>query len=202
MGGFYFGCYSGDANVETVSADSMVYHWNKTKKLSNVTGLDRAHTTADLVIKEGTHKGKLVIFRSTGESVDAGGSQANYKLESYIWDGVNDTLLTIDDTGKVAGVELEKTFTDGKDGIYFMMEIAILSDDNDSLCHWNSSEGVNRVLDSAMELEVENPPLDGNNGFYFVETTLSTQWKTSPDLVCDLGMFDVPLSAYYNAKGE
>ena len=106
--GFYFGCYSGDANAEGASMDSKVYHWNNTKKLS-VTP-KKLRTTADLVIKEGTYKGNIVVFESTGESVDIGGTQKNYKILSYIWDGVNNTLTMIDN-GSSIGVELEKPFT-------------------------------------------------------------------------------------------
>ena len=132
-GGFYLGAYSGDANAEpgsNTSKDSTVYHWNNTKKLTQIP-IENAQTTADLVIAEGQHAGKII------------------------------------------GVELEKPFTDGKDGIYFMMEIflqipGINSDDWDAICHWNSTNGVKNIYMSTRELEVENPPLDGNNGFYFV----------------------------------
>ena len=106
------------------------------------------------------------------------------------------------------------------------METTILSEDMDALYHWNKSEGVKKVHDSVMELEVKNPPSDGNNGFYFVETELRTAIKTSDDLknmqpgmvstdmklyhctgsttslVCDLGVFRVPDSSFVNASGD
>ena len=224
VGGFYMGTYSGDINAQagTASKDTAVYHWNSTKRLTKAT-LANAQTTADLVIASGDHKGKIVLFYTT-ESADIAG-QSNYRLHTYIWDGANN-VLTMMDNGSRFGVEIEKPFTDGHDGIYFMVEGVILSDDADFLSHWNSTDGYSVVYSSTMELEVENPPLDGNNGFYFVVSELNgnpeylnksvdvgafsadvkfyhcSSWRVSPDIVADLGLFDVPASAYLNVSGD
>lgn len=227
VGGFYFGCYSGDANAEpaSTSKDCTVYHWNNTKKLTQI-NIQKAQTTADLVITSGDHKGSIVAFYTTVLEVPELNTsvERDYFLNTYIWNGATNTLTTI---GDGFGVELEKPFTDGHDGIYFMMEIFIGSDDMDALCHWSSSSGFKILHSSFMEMEVENPPLDGNNGFYYVHTNIYTtpkaqgvksldvgmvgvnmklyhciDWNTSVDLVNDLGSFDVPASAYVNTSGD
>ena len=223
-GGFYFGCYSGDANAEPTSAskESTVYHWNSTKKLSQIS-VKNAQTTADLVIKSGDHKGSIVAFVASNP-VRMINQEYDYTLTTYIWNGVSGVITTV---GEGFGVELEKPFTDGHDGIYFMMETVFMSDDFDSLCHWNNASGFKILQSSPMELEVEDPPSDGNNGFYYVTSSIYNtparqraqsvdvgmlgvnmrlyhciDWNTSPDLVCNLGSFDVPASAYANTSGD
>ncbi|MBR0232990.1 MAG: hypothetical protein IJQ47_02990, partial [Synergistaceae bacterium] len=126
-------------------------------------------------------------------------------------------------------VELEKPFTDGKDGIYFMMEMLVGSDDMDTLYHWNPSNNTRIVISSQMELEVETPPLDGNVGFYFVEATTITPdshdqdtpvkfgmvsvdmklqhctgWEAAENVktVSNLGTFVVPQSSFYDVSGD
>ncbi|MBQ7561556.1 MAG: hypothetical protein IJS99_06960 [Synergistaceae bacterium] len=229
-GGFYFGCYSGDANAEpggNTSKDCALYHWNKTKNLTRA-NITNAQTTADLVVKAGQHAGKIVAFVYTGESYVITNNQKLYRIDTYLWDGINNTSIMIDN-GRMVATELEKPFTDGSDGLYFMMEMLILSYDADSLCHWNPSNGFKIVDYSAMELEIENPPLDGGNGFYYVKSAVNrtpvsidkinssvdigmvsvdiklyhcTGWVKSPDLVCDLGLFDAPANAYEGASGD
>ena len=226
-GGFYFGCYSGDVNAEptSTSRDSTVYHWNNTKKLSQIS-VQNAQTTADLVIKSGDHKGSIVAFNTTAviDPISGGTIERDYNLHIYIWNGASGALTSV---GDGFGVELEKPFTDGRDGIYYMMEIYIGSDDMDALCHWNNAEGRKIMQASFMEMEVENPPLDGNNGFYYVQTDIyrtakgqgaqsidvgmvgvnmklyhCIDWNTSIDLVYNLGSFDVPASAYAKTSGD
>ena len=227
VGGFYFGCYSGDANAEPISTskDCTVYHWDNTKKLSQI-NVQNAQTTADLVIKSGDHKGSIVAFYTTAAASPISGDviERDYILHTYIWDGATNTLTTV---GDGFGVELEKPFTDGHDGIYFMMEVFFGSNDLDAVCHWSSSSGFKIMNSSGMELEVEDPPLDGNNGFYYVLTDIyrtpkgqgvqsldvgmlgvnmklyhCIDWNTSHDLVNNLGSFDVPASAYANTSGD
>ena len=228
VGGFYFGCYSVDANAEPISTskDCNVYHWNNTKNLSQIS-IQKAETTADLVIASGDHKGSIVAFYTTpvADPTSSGDViERDYTLHTYIWNGANNTLTTV---GDGFGVELEKPFTDGHDGIYFMMEVFFGSDDLDAVCHWNTSSGFKIMNSSGMELEVEDPPLDGNNGFYYVLTDIyrtprgqgvqsldvgmlgvnmklyhCIDWNTSHDLVNNLGSFDVPASAYVNTSGD
>ena len=229
-GGFYFGAYSGDINAvpgSNTSKDCTVYHWNNTKKLTQ-TSVKNAQTTADLVIAEGQHAGKIVTFVYAA----ATNLNSDFKIESYIWDGVNNVDTRIDD-GTMIGAELEKPFNDGSNGIYFMMELTLASEDSDALCHWNNTEGVKTIMSSDMELEVENPPLDNNVGFYFVNTnfradspeivskdgqiTVSvdvgmvsvdmklyhcTGWTTYPQVVCDLGVFRAPANAFVGASND
>ncbi len=224
IGGFYFGCYSGDANAEPTSTnkESTGYHYNSTKKLSQIS-VKNATTTADLVIKSGDHKGSIVAFVAT-KPVQVINQEYDYTLNTYIWNGVSGALTTV---GDGFGVELEKPFSDGHDGIYFMMETVFVSEDFDAICHWNSSNGFKIMNSSIMELEVEEPPLDGNNGFYYVTADIydtpkrqgaqsvdvgmlgvnmrlyhCIDWNTSHDLVNDLGSFDVPASAYEKTSGD
>ena len=224
IGGFYFGCYSGDANAEptSTSKDCTVFHWNRSKGLSEIS-IKKAQTTADLVIKSGDHKGSIVAF-VTSNPVRVIRQEYDYTLSIYIWNGTSGAITMV---GEGFGVELEKPFTDGHDGIYFMMETVFGSEDLDSLCHWNSTGGFKILQSSPMELEVEDPPSDGNNGFYYVESSIyntpkrqGTQsvdvgmlgvnmklyhcidWNTSVDLVNNLGSFDVPASAYEKASGD
>ena len=218
LGGFYLGCYSGDPNAEpgTASKDSVIYHWDKTHKLASL-DVPRAQTTADLVLKAGTYLGHIMLFSYTGASVDIGGK--NYQITPYLWDGANNKLTKMTKTSGDWGVELGKPFSDGSDGIYFMMERFIGSDDLDALMHWNPSENEKEIAFSTTELEIENPPSDGNVGFYYVASDLigskdmyiSTHlyhcidWKTSIDHVCSMGSFDVPKSALsgdYNSTRE
>lgn len=182
VGGFYFGCYSGDANAEPISTskDCTVYHWNNTKNLSQIS-IQKAETTADLVIASGDHKGSIVAFYTTpvADPTSSGDViERDYTLHTYIWNGANNTLTTVGDGFGV-------------------------------------------------ELEVEDPPLDGNNGFYYVLTDIyrtprgqgvqsldvgmlgvnmklyhCIDWNTSHDLVNNLGSFDVPASAYVNTSGD
>lgn len=227
IGGFYFGCYSGDANAEptSTSRDCTVFHWNRSKGLSEIS-IKKAQTTAELVIKSGDRKGSIVAFYTTTVSSPISGDtiEEDYNIHTYIWNGVSGALTSL---GDGFGVELEKPFTDGHDGIYFMMEIFFGSDDMDALCHWNSSNGFKILQSSPMELEVEDPPSDGNNGFYYVESSIYNtpkrqgaqnvdvgmlgvnmklyhciDWNTSVDLVNNLGSFDVPASAYEKASGD
>lgn len=226
VGGFYLGCYSGDVNAEpsSTSKDCAVYHWNKSKGLTSA-DLPKAQTTADLVIKAGTHKGSIVTFYTTVLDVPELGMtvERDYFLHTYIWDSANNILTSL---GDGFGAELEKPFSDGHDGIYFMMEIFVGSDDWDALCHWNKSQGIKYIQQSTMELEVEDPPMDGNNGFYYVESRIDWKtsadktkveagsletgmrlyhcagWNVSLDLVAHLGSFDVPASAYANLSGD
>ena len=246
-GGFYFGCYSGDANAQGESMDSKVYHWNSAKTITkaNLNGSERFRTTADLVIKKADHSqntyaGSLVVFQEEGSGVDAGGAQQNHVIKPYIWDGNKGTMTEIPMTNTSSttepgeasgdvGVELEKPFTDGKDGIYFMMEMLVGSDDMDTLYHWNPSNNTRIVISSQMELEVETPPLDGNVGFYFVEATTITPdshdqdtpvkfgmvsvdmklqhctgWEAAENVktVSNLGTFVVPQSSFYDVSGD
>lgn len=224
IGGFYFGCYSGDANAEptSTSRDCTVFHWNRSKGLSEIS-VKNAQTTADLVIKSGDHKGSIVAF-VTSNPVRVIRQEYDYTLSIYIWNGTSGALTMV---GEGFGVELEKPFTDGHDGIYFMMETVFVSEDFDAICHWNSSNGFKIMNSSIMELEVEEPPLDGNNGFYYVTADIydtpkrqgaqsvdvgmlgvnmrlyhCIDWNTSHDLVNDLGSFDVPASAYEKTSGD
>ncbi len=200
-GGFYFGCYSGDANAEpggNTTKECTVYHWNKTKGLTKTT-IENAQTTADLVLKEGMYAGNIVIFAYTGEAVQIG-SQKDYKMRNYIWDGVKNNVIgpiydSNNDTG--VGVELEKPFGDGDKGIYYMMESVIASEDADALMHWNSSEGSKMVTHSAMKLEVEEPPSDGNNGFYFVMTNLLSNFNLNSQEFSLLYRWEMNCAIYY-----
>ncbi len=143
---------------------------------------------------------------------------------NYIWDGANNVVTSM---GYSLGVKLEKPFSDGKDGIDFTMEMYIsplISDDTDALCHWDARNGEGLIsLALLTELEVENPPLDGNGGFYFVQnsvmpqnvdvSTKTCQTKatfyhcagiTSGDVkeVRELGIFGFPPSTFDNISGD
>ena len=132
--------------------------------------LKNAQTTADLVITSGRYEGNILVFApsTAGSTIGSIDIPAN-----YIWDGANNVVTSM---GYSLGVELEKPFSDGKDGIYFIMEMYIsplISDDTDALCHWDARNGEGLIsLALLTELEVEDPPLDGNGGFYFVQNSV------------------------------
>ena len=62
--------------------------------------------------------------------------------------------------------------TDGQNGIYFMMERTINSDDMDILCHWDSSISVD------------------------IKLYHCTGWTESTDLVYNFGLFEAPKNAF------
>ena len=90
------------------------------------------------------------------------------------------------------------------------------SDEKDAVYYWNgsSSSAPVKVWDSSSELEVEDPPLDGKGGFYFVNVssdfTRSADKMVSSDMTLlhgtingldstlsyDLGEFRAPLSTF------
>ena len=220
-------------SVAGTSKDCGVYHWTKDEtdngKLISV-DIKNAMTTADLVIAEGKYAHGIVIFRPYSASYDitSGDTSTSGDVEglmrNYIWNGT--TSRDYVDLGNGIGVELEKPFSDGKDGIYFMMEMflsGISSDDWDALCHWEAGKSLDVISLSTTELEVEEPPLDGNGGFYFVQSftspnSVDIKAKTgkvkmvlrhcggtsAKDLVdvSDLGTFDFPPSVFESASTD
>ena len=212
LGGFYFVAESGDLNASLASKDiaSKIYHYTPSGQLIAMVN-DNMTSNGELVIAQGVHKGS--IFTYTNLDVK-GLSMDNWlpenSVEVIFWDGYQTQMnVFLYETA----VEIEKPFTAGN-GFYFSMESKNknIRDEKDSVYFWPGTLGafsVN-VWSSDNELEVEEPPLDGNNGFYFVNVDLtSTDAKTlistmtllharttGSTRVCDLGSFLAPPSTF------
>ncbi len=174
-------------------------------------------TTADLVITDGTYNHSIVIFRPYSISIDVTSGDAAMSadveglMRNFIWKGATSRDYVA--LGNGVGVELEKPFSDGGDGIYFMMEMffaSISSDDWDALCHWDATHELTAIALSTTELEVENPPLDGSGGFYFVQSYADAKsvditnktGQVQMVTVKDLGTFGFPPSVFESASTD
>ena len=218
-GGLYFECYSGDANAttDTTKRESRIIHWKKDGTIASthrqMTGL---HSNGELVISSGTLKGQIVVFMT----VAAENTASDNTIHVYLWDGEAENGYTEIGGLEEIGVEIEKPFSDGKNGLYFMTERKSGTDEADALCRWDGPSLQNFKLiwssDCEMEVEGEAVPKDGKNGFYFVNvsTDLTDKSKegkvnisllhcqeSEASIVCDLGTFDIPASRF-NAKDE
>ncbi|MBQ3763445.1 MAG: hypothetical protein II869_00550 [Synergistaceae bacterium] len=214
LGGFYFVAESGDLNASLSSTDisAMVYHYTSDKRLFATPSIN-VTSNGELVITEGVHKGGIFMF-----SIITMASHDN-NVEVFFWDGEKGTD-SIDwgnhQTNLIlyeVGVEIEKPFPVGN-GFYYSMESKneSIRDEKDSVFYWDGVFGSRSQLvwSSDNELEVEQPPLDGVGGFYFVNvdmtspdanTLISTMTlmhgtPTGSSVVCDLGSFKAPPSTF------
>lgn len=213
LGGFYFVAESGDLNANLASKDiaSKLYHYTSTGQLIAMVS-DNTTANGELVIaQEGQHKGSIFSYTNLdvkGLSVDR--VLPENSVEVFFWDGYQTQMnVLLYETA----VEIEKPFTAGS-GFYFSMESKNKNtrDEKDAIYYWPGVMGSRAVCvwSSDNELEVEEPPLDGNNGFYFVNVDLtSTDAKTlistmtllharttGSTRVCDLGSFLAPPSTF------
>ncbi len=223
LGGFYFVAESGDLNASLSSTDILarVYHYSSEGKLEHSPSIN-VMSNAELVMKqEGRYKGSIFMYSIVGEQWSS--SLAN-RMEVFLWNGGNTNGIrwrladgTYANQANMLlyeeGVEIEKPFTAGT-GIYYSMESVNKSirDEKDAIYYWDGEMGSRSrlVWSSDYELEVEEPPLDGNNGFYFVNadmtstdarTIISTMTlmharTTGATRVCDLGSFVAPPSTF------
>lgn len=217
-GGLYFECYSGDANVvsDPNYRESRIVHWKKNGQIVSLDqSMNLAQSNGELVISSGKLKGQIVVFQMNQTGGTADGGNADNKIRVYLWDGETTGKPTVIDETGIIGVEIEKPFTDGGNGLYFMAERKKGNDEADALYRWDGSKTTQLIWQSDCEMEVEGEAVpkdkNGNNGFYFVNVsadlneeekkgtvTLSLlHCQGSPaTIVCDLGSFDVPASRF------
>ncbi len=208
LGGFYFVAVSGDINASTATnaISTALYHRKVSGELLSL-DIQNVQSNGELVISnEGTYKG--YIFAYTHQASSSG---SDNDIIVYFWDGVTRSSARRVGTG-AAGVEIEKPFYVDGTGFYFMMERKneATQDEKDAVFFWNGTSDAMPIWESLNELEVEQPPLDGHGGFYFVNvdvtspdasTLLSTMTlmhgsPTGSVRVCDLGSFYAPPSTF------
>lgn len=218
LGGFYFVAESGDLNASLSSTDisSTVYHYTADKRLFSTPSINVTSNAELVMTDEGPHKGSIFMFSIIGAHIAA---SLDNNVEVFFWDGEQGTDSM--DWGNhqtnlilyEVGVEIEKPFPVGN-GFFYSMESKneSIRDEKDSVFYWNGTFGSRSQLvwSSDNELEVEQPPLDGNGGFYFVNVDMvSTDAKTlistmtlmhgrpsGATPVCDLGSFLAPPSTF------
>lgn len=213
IGGFYFVAESGDLNANLSSSDiaTYLYHYSAKNELHRMS-IPNVTSNAELVITEkGQYQGHIFTYTIVPEvSYDSQVIVEDNSIFTFFWDGVSEDVPMYVGA-QVVGVEIEKPFTFGN-GFYFSMETKAEAthDEKDAIYFWEVGKLANIVWDSPNELEVEEPPHDGNGGFYFVNVDL-----TSPDAntlistmtlfharptgstpVCDLGSFVAPPSTF------
>ena len=174
LGGFYFVAESGDLNASLASKDisAKVYHYSADGKLVSSPSINVMSNAELVMTEEGPYKGYILMYSILGGEF----SSLKDTTEAFIWDGA-DYQANIFLYEK--GVEIEKPFTTGT-GIFYSMESVneSIRDEKDGIYYWSGVKGTRSipVWSSDNELEVEDPPLDGNGGFYFVNVDI-----TSPD---------------------
>ncbi|MBQ7559169.1 MAG: hypothetical protein IJT20_02870 [Synergistaceae bacterium] len=214
-GGIYFEAYSRDADPNNITTrDSYVFHWDgSTKKLVSL-DVKNGKANGELVIAGGTYKGNIMVYQPTSTT-------SNDKINTYLWNGSTSTVTHQIDNGNIVGVEIEKPFSDGATGLYFMAERKITNVptgkqpyEADALWWWRAPNvAVKEVLESTSELEVEAPEMDTSNGFYFVSASADINASANPPTgtttmtmhycvngtattVTGLGTFNVPPSTF------
>ena len=204
---------SGDLNASLASTDvnSILYHYTADSKLVSMPVWGVASNAELVMTEKGQYKGYIFAYTLATETT----TNPDNSIEIWLWDGSNGYMTGeypkhVDIIG--IGVEIEKPFLTSK-GFYFSMEQKneAIKDEKDAIFFWDGSTSPHLVWSSDNELEVENPPLDGQGGFYFVNVDL-----TSPDantlistmslmharttgstFVCDLGSFLAPPSTFF-----
>ena len=223
LGGFYFTAVSGDLNAPLSSKDisSYVYHYSSEGKLEHSPSINVTSNAELVMTQEGRYKGSIFMYNILGAQWMSGYEK---KMEVFLWNGGNTNgVRWQDDDGTYInqvnvllyreGLEIEKPFTTGT-GFFYSMETSNPStqDEKDTLCYWDGryNSRSRLVWSSDYELEVEDPPLDGKDGFYFVNADLiSTDARTiistmtlmhgtprGSTVVCDLGSFVAPPSTF------
>ena|GEM_PF-3947327 len=185
LGGFYFVAESGDLNASLSSTDILarLYHYSSEGKLEYSQSINVMSNAELVMTQEGRYKGSIFMYSIIGAQWMSGYEN---KMEVFLWNGgnTNGVRWRLADGTYVnqvnmllweEGVEIEKPFTAGT-GIYYSMESVNQSirDEKDAVYYWDGEMGSRSrlVWSSDNELEIENPPLDGNNGFYFVNVDL------------------------------
>ena len=209
-GGIYFEAYSRDADPnQPATRDSYVYHWTSSSLVS--LDVQNGKSNGELVIADGAYKGYIMVYVLTNNTT-------NGSVHTYLWNGTTSTPTYQIDNGTIVGVEIEKPFSDGSTGLYFMAERKIESGnaneayEADAFWWWRApGVAVKQVFESSSELEIEAPELDANHGFYFANasadinetektgtTTMTLHYckEGEANFVADLGSFDVPPSTF------
>ena len=209
-GGIYFEAYSRDADPnQPATRDSYVYHWNSSSLVS--LDVQNGKSNGELVIADGAYKGYIMVYVLSSNTT-------NGSVHTYLWDGSTTAPTYTIDNGTIVGVEIEKPFSDGANGLYFMAERKIESGnvneayEADAFWWWSApGVAVKQVFESTSELEIELPELDINHGFYFVNasadinetektgtTTMTLHYckEGVASFVADLGTFAVPPSTF------
>ena len=185
IGGFYFVAESGDLNASISSTDiaTRVYHYSSEGKLEYSPSINVMSNAELVMTEEGIYKGSIFMYNILGAQWMSGFEK---KMDAYLWNGGNENGIRwkLDDgtySNQASmllyeeGREIEKPFTAGT-GFYYSMESFNQStgDEKDAVYFWDGALGSRSrlVWSSNNELEIENPPLDGNNGFYFVNVDL------------------------------
>ena len=206
LGGLYFVAESGDLNA-SLSSDAIytrLYHYSVDGKLVYSPSINLMSNAELVMTEEGQYKGSIFMYSILGFDF------LKDDMEVFFWDGADNQRNVF---LYEKGVEIEKPFTTGT-GFFYSMESANEStrDEKDAIYYWDGGMGHRSVpvWSSDNELEVEDPPLDGNDGFYFVNVDLtSTDAKTlistmtlihgtpsGSTTVCDLGSFVAPPSTF------